>query len=215
MTRSEIIDRFRQENPEITTNRISDSVLQSWCIQADKDFCARARLITGETEFSAIEDTRFYDLTSYITKFYDINEYPGGGVCYDDERLDYRTKAEMDSLRKDWRTEDSSTPTDYFRENQYLKLSPPPNGTDTILVDAVLISDDFDDDNKTPFNQLTYLEPFHYAINLYLEWKAMKKINKPQDAQSAREEYLDYAKWVMAELAGRKYGKITFVPKYR
>lgn len=210
MDKLEIKNRFREENPELTSRVIAGSVLDSWLQEGDKNFCARAGLIVGSTTFDSEIDEPEYDLTAQITSFYDIDEYPGGGVAFSDDRLDFRSISELDELRPSWRTASSGTPTDYYRRGGSIFLSPPPDSEDDIEVYAILISDDFDDDAKLPFNQLTYLEPFHYGLVLYLNWRAKGKIGKPEERNVAMAEYNEYIRWTMAELASGKYGPINF-----
>lgn len=213
MNRTEIIDSFRVQNPEITDRVISDAQLAVWCEEGDKEVCARTRCIVADEIWDAVEDTDSYDLTVHISKFYDIDEYPGGGVSYDDSRLVKTTIAELDQLTPSWRTADSGTPKKYYRRGKYLHFNKPTDGTSEIHVYAVLISDDFDSDNKTPYNQLTYLEPFHPALVRYLTMRAKAKVGKPQDAKQAETEYQTYINWMKTELSGGKRGPIYFQPK--
>ena len=118
MTRTEIIENFRVTNPEITDRVISDAELATFCKEGDKEVCARTRCIVGDETWDAVEDNDNYDLTTYISKFYDIDEYPGGGVSYDDNRLKKTTIAELDQLTPSWRTNDSGTPTKYYRRGK-------------------------------------------------------------------------------------------------
>lgn len=91
MILADIIEFFRIENPEITTNRISDALLKKWCLPADKEVCAITRCIVGDFTFNSVVSTSVYltryDLTTYEAKFYDIDDYPGGGVSYYKRRL--------------------------------------------------------------------------------------------------------------------------------
>ena len=215
MTRAEIIERFRQENPEITIRVLADSVLNSWCEIGNLEICTRANLITKETTFSAIADQSTYDLTSEISKFYDISEYPGGGVNYNGKRLTKRAKSEMSALHTGWRSSSSGTPTEYFRDEKNIVLWRPPSGTEDIIVDAVLLADPFDDDAKTPYNELSYLEPFHYAIVKYLTWRAKSKVGKPQDASTASLEYVAFIDWMKKEIGSGENNIINFTPRSR
>lgn len=217
MTRTEIIERFRQENPEITANVVSDANLRSWLVIGDKETCAKARLLVSNDTIDTITGQAGYDLTE-LTNFYDIDENPGGGVSIVDDdgrekRLTKRSKSELDDSNPSWRTEASGTPKDYYRRGKYMYLRPSPSASmDFINIDYIAISDDFNDDNATPFNQLTHLEPFHYSLVLYLRMRAKSKVGKPEDAQTAMAEYDAYIKWMRKEIGGGKYGPISFRP---
>ena len=215
MTRAEIIEKFRAENPEITENVANDSVLYKWCLIADKEICAATRCITTiePTTISTTEDDERVNLSAHIDKFYDIDEYPGGGVCYNDDRLEQVTKAQLDEENPSWRDSSSGTPKKYFRRGNYIYFDKPidSNAYD-ITVDAVLISDDFNSNNKTPYNQLEYLEPFHDGINKYLQWRGKAKLGKDQDAIRAKNEYLEYTSWMKKLLSGGKQNVIFFTP---
>lgn len=219
MTRLEIIDRFRQENPEITDRVITDAALNSWCLVGNQEICARARLIVSDDTFDAVEDEDSYDLTNELTDFYDIDELPGGGVAYIDtdsneKRIVKKSIAELDDLSSSWRTADSGTPKYYYRRGQYLHLYPAPDDTiESIHVYFVQVAEDFDDDTKTPYNELTHLEPFHYGIVKYLALRAKAKVGKPQDSEIARTEYEEYIKWIKKEIGGGKHGPIFLRPK--
>lgn len=218
MIRSEIRQRFRDENPEITANVVSDVTLNSWMQTGDKEICAKARLIVDTDSVSAVEDQSQYDFTSLISKFFDIDEYPGGGISIIDTdgnetRLFHRTKAELDQLRRGWRTQASGTPKDYYRRGKYVYLVPAPDDSIASLnVDNILISDAFDDDAKTPYNQRLDLEPFHPGILFYLKWRAKDKIGKPEESMAAFSTYGAYVEWMRKSVGGGKYGPINFVP---
>ncbi len=215
MTRIEIKNRFRQENPDMTANVISNTILDSWCEAGDKEICARLRLIKSSTSFSSVVGTDTYNLMTRITNFYDIDEYPGGGVIYDDRRLTMKTIAQFDEERTNWRTASNGTPYDYARYNQNIILGRKPVSVKTIQVYAILLSDDFDDDNILPFNEYTYLEPFHYSLVLYLTMRAKGKVGKDEDAKKAREEYEEYLKWMKQEVNRGTHGEISFRPPHK
>jgi len=214
MTRSEIISKFRQENPEITARVIKTTVLNSWLPTGDKEFCAEVRCIvnTGET-IETTEDDQSYVLTDEIDKFYDIDDYPGSGVLYNGKRLEKTTMGLLDEESKNWRDRASGTPKKWYRRGNTLYLDRPiDSNEEDLTVYAVLISDDWNSD-VAPFNELTYLEPFHYAMVLYLRKRAKAKIGKGKDALAAAAEYAAYTKWAKSQLGGDKYSKILFQPK--
>ena len=210
MNREEIKNRFREENSEITDRRVPDTTLDSWCKEADKNFCARVRCIVGDTTFVSVVSEDTYDLTSKIDKFFDIDEFPGGGVAFNDKRLKLKTIAQWNERRSSWRTASNGTPVEYVKRGQNIILNCPVASAYDINIYTVLISDDFDDDSKTPFNQLNYLEPFHYAIVLFLSGKAKQKVGKPDEKVLAMSEYESYVKWAKTLLQGSKMGKISF-----
>jgi len=218
VNREEIRARFREENPEITDRVITDPVLYSWCIVGDQEICARARLIVSDDSFDAVEDEDSYNLTSELDKFFDIDEIPGGGVAYVDtsdkeKRIYPKSIAELDDMSRSWRTANSGTPKYYYRRGRFLKTYPAPDDTiSSFHVYFVAISDPFDDDNKTPYNQLTHLEPFHYGVVKYLTWRAKSKIGKREDAATAMAEYMDYIKWIKKEVGGGKNSAIYLRP---
>jgi len=213
MNRGEIITRFRGENPEITTNVASDTTLQSWCEVGNAEIARKARLIKGDTTFSAIVGVSQYNLSNEIDKFYAIDELPGGGVSFNDKRLESESIASLDMKRPSWRTASNGTPKDYYRRNQYLYLGTPPDATSDIQVYCVLLADPLDDDDKTPFNQLEYLESFHYSLVLYLKMRTfMGKVKKPDIAQLAQQEYQNYVTEMTNEVNREIYQEIRFRP---
>lgn len=219
MTRVEIITRFREENPEITSNVASDITLKSWLIIGNQEIVAKTRMIVASSSFDIVAGTAAYDLNALLSKFFDIDEYPGGGVSIVDTsgketRLGKTTKAEIDNNKSNWRTESSGTPREYYRRNNFLHLRPVPSSSIvSINVDYAVIANDFNSDNIEPFNELTHLRPFHYSLVLYLKMRAKAKIGKPEDVAMAMNEYNGYITWIEKELGGGKYGNIYFRPK--
>ena len=192
MNRGQVIARFREECPEITTRTISDAVLQAWCEVGEHEVCAKARLIKGDTTFSSIIGVKAYDLTSEITDFYDIDDLPGGGVIYDNDRLTKTSVAELDQLNASWRDNSNGVPDKYYRRGKFLNFECPSVAVKDVQVYTILVSDDWDDDTKDPFNQLSYLSPHHYVMVLYLIMRAKKKVGKRQEKIDAKQEYDDY-----------------------
>ena len=218
MTLPEIVTMFRTENPEITDRVITDILLKQWAKIGDKEICAITRCIVNDTTFDSVATTSAYntryDLTSEISKFYDIDDYPGGGVSFDDDPLEKTTIAELDQLTPSWRTRTAGTPKKYYRRGQYLYFDRPiETAALEIKVYAILISNDFTGDSQQPYNELTYLEPFHYGINKYLQWKVKEKVGKPNEGQVARQSFLDYAVWMKKQIGGGKYSPIYYEKK--
>jgi len=213
MDRGAIIQRFRQENPSITANVASDAVLQSWCEIGNLEVATRARLIRGETTFSSSIDEDTYNLTALIPSFYDIDELPGGGVVYNNKRIELESVASLDAKRSGWRTQSSGTPIDYYRRNQFLVFGRDPSSVEDVLVYSVLKPDTLDDDSKTPFNQLEHLEPFHYSLVLYLEMRVYgNKVIRPTSEMTAKQEYETYIDWLKKEVYRGIYQDIIMRP---
>ena len=214
MIRSEIIEQFRSDYPEINSRVVTDAMLYKWCIIGDKEFCAAVRCIVDNgTTISTTEDDQSYVLTDEVDKFYDINDYPGSGVLYNNKRLEKTTMAKLDGESPTWRDRASGTPKEWYRmgDTLYLDRKIDSNEEDLIIY-SVLISDDWDSD-VAPFNQLTYLEPFHFAMVLYLAKRAKAKIAKPEDSLKAQADFAAYIVWVKKQLGGTHYAPIFFTPK--
>ena len=212
MDRTEIITRFREDNPEITDRVITDTVLKSWLIVGNLEFATKARMISTINTFNTVEDIDQYDLTSEIPKFFDIDEWPGGGVAYDAERITQTSRSELDSKVRSWRSYSSGTPKKYYRRNQYIYFERPPDEVVEVTVDAIIKPDDFDDDAKTPFNELSYLEPYHYGLVLYLTMRAKGKVGKSEEFSSAYAEYMQYINDTKKTIRGNRIDKIQIVP---
>lgn len=214
MTRSEVISAFREDNPEITARVVSNAVLETWLLTGDKEFCAEVRCIVDQdgTTISTSEDDRSFDLVSNIDNFFDIDDYPGSGVLYNDKRLKKTTMAALDEENERWRDWPSGTPKKWYRRGNTLYLDRAiDSNEEDLIVYSVLISDDWDSD-VAPYNELAYLEPFHYAMVLYLQKRAKAKVGKGTDSLKAAAQYNDYVKWVKRQLGGDKYAAIHFAP---
>ena len=222
MIRTELISNFRAECPEIDINVISDAILQNWLFTGDKEICAATRCIVGETTFNTVINDTKWDLTAKIPNFYDINEWPGGGVNLDGDRLTKTTKAELDDIDEYWRQNGAGNPEFYFRYGKYIYTEMPVDSVYVMIVDAVLVSDDYNAD-VMPFNQLPYLVPFHWSLVLYLIKKAKAKVGKPDEAAIAEKEFTNFIAWMKKEVQGGMSSKVLYrqpngqivTPRYR
>lgn len=216
MIRSEIKAKFREENPEITIRVLKDSVLNSWLEEGNKEVCIKTRVIVDQngTTISTVENDQTWDLTNEIPNFYDIDSYPGSGVTYDDKRIIEKTMAQLDEEARNWRSRNSGTPKAYYRRGKWIVLDRAiDSAAEDVKVYSVLIPDAYTDD-VAPFNQLTYLEPFHYSLIYYLQKRAKMKIGKSGEEVKALQEYDAYIKWMKKELGGGKYTQKNYVPDW-
>ena len=63
MNRSEIRERFRQENPEITDRVLSDAAINAWLLQGNIQFCCETKIIQKSGTLSSFADEDTYDLS--------------------------------------------------------------------------------------------------------------------------------------------------------
>lgn len=220
MLMSDIIQRFRDENPELDANVIPDATLMSWLLIGDQEVCMRTRLIVQEgLSITAVSGQSTYSLTSLSSLFFDISEQPGGGLSYTNtsgsyKRITKRTKAWLDTNNSQWRTASSGTPRYYYRSGANIIVYPKPDSTiSNFNVDLVLLSNSFTQLNQSPYNQLPYLAPFHYALVLYLMWRSKIKIGKGEEADVALKTYSGYLQWMISTIGGGKYDEIEFRPQ--
>lgn len=220
MLMSDIIQRFRDENPELDANVIPDATLMSWLLIGDQEVCMRARLIYEEdVNITATAGQNTYSLTSLTPLFFDINESIGGGLVYFNtsgsyKRIYPKTKAWLDNNNSQWRTASTGTPRWYYRSGGSVVVYPTPDNTiANFNVDLVLLSNPFNNLNIMPYNQLPYLAPFHYALVLYLMWRAKNKIGKQEESDTALKAYLAYIDWMIKTVGGGRYGEMEFRPQ--
>jgi hypothetical protein len=215
MTRTEIIARFRGENAEITDRVLTDTVLNSWLEEGNIEVCIKTRCIVTDATFDSVAtnsvyDTK-YDLSALIPNFYDIDKYPGGGVSYDDDPLDETTVSDLDAKGSSWRTRAAGTPEKYYRRGKYLYFDyPVETAGGEIRVYAILKPDAFNNDSLEPYNGLLHLEPFHYALVLYLQKRAKMKVGKSGEELKAMQEYDRYVEWMKREINKGKFSPIVF-----
>ena len=217
---SDIIQRFRDEYPELDANVISDATLMSWLLIGDQEVCMKCRLITVENvNITAVPGQNKYSLTSLNPLFFDINESYSGGLVYYNTSGSYKrvypkTKAWFDNNYSQWRTASTGTPRWYYRQNDYIVTYPTPNDTvSNFNVDLVLLSNPFNNLNIAPYNQLPYLAPFHYALVMYLQWRAKIKIGKAEEADTALKAYSGYIQWMINTIQGGRQGEMEFRPQ--
>lgn len=216
---SDIIQRFRDENPELDSNVITDATLMSWLLDGDLETCTRVRLINSEgTVITSVTNQSTYDLTNTTPLFLDIDESVGGGLCYyltsgTYKRIEKVTKAWLDNNNSQWRTASAGTPRYYYRYGKNIVVYPKPNSTVSYFsVDLILLSNPFNNLNIMPFNQLPYLSPFHASLKLYLMWRAKIKIGKAEESDTALKAYTAYTDWMIKTIGGGKYGSMEFRP---
>lgn len=211
MIRSEIVDKFRQENSEIPSRVISDAVIESWLIQGDKEFCAETRCIVDQGSLiTTVVNEQYWDLEAEIPKFYDIDIQSTSGVTYNAKALIKTSMSELDMESKSWRARNAGVPKKWFRRGKYLWFDRKvDSAADDIVVYSVLISDDWTTDIQ-PYNDLDYLSPFHSAMVLYLTRRAKAKVGKPEEAMAAQAEYSGYMKWARSQLGSTRFGEIYF-----
>ena len=213
MTRAEIKDKFRAENPELTTRVLPEDVLNTWCVEANLQACIITRCIVDNTPTSItpVENEEYWDLTAKITRFYDIDEWPGGGVYYNDKVLKKTSMSELNKSSRTWTSRASGTPTKYFRRGKYLWVDRPiDSNVYTIKVHSVLYPTNYTSDADTPFNNLSYLAGFSDAISKYLQWRGKVKLRKYDEAQVAKQEFLTYCMWMKKMIGGGTQSPIRF-----
>lgn len=218
MTREELRDQFRVENPAITVRVIKDPALNTYMKSGNVQVCCDTRCImSNESEIiESVADTQFYDLESNISNFYDIDDLPGGGVYYDDLPLVKSSAGEMNYKKKNWKESSSGTPKKYWRRGKWLWFDVPCEDADLeIAVDCILKPDDFDDDAQEPFNGLGTLQPYTDAIVKYMQWRCKQKKGKENEAARAKKEYDEYVAWMRKRVKSAKFGPIYFKPSDR
>lgn len=198
MTRQEIRDKWRNENPEITTRVISDAVANDWLLQANKEVCAETRCIVSNVSetFNTVANTQYYDLEAQIDNFFDIDDLPGGGVYYNDVPLEKSSPSEMNSQKRTWRSSSSGTPKKWWMRGKYLWFDKAPDAAQDVDVDCIYIPNDFDSDSEEPFNELGYLQVYSDSLSKYLQWRTKQKVGKQEEAAIAQKAYYDYVAWM-------------------
>lgn len=214
MTRQEIREDFRTENPEITDRVITDALLNSWMKKANKEICAIARCIVSNVSstFTASTSAQYYDLESLISKFYDIDDSPGGGVYFNDIPITKSNPAEMNQNKRTWRSSSTNTPKKWWRRGKYLWFDVVPSAAEDVDIDSILLPDDFDADEKEPYNELGHLQVFSDGINKYLQWRCKQKVGKPEEAMTAQKSYYEYTTWMKKMVNSSKAAPIFLRP---
>lgn len=216
MTRAELRNQFRVENPEITDRVITDAELNSFMLSANKQICCETMcIVSNVTEtFNSVVDTQYYDLESNITNFYSIDDNPGGGVYYNDLPLTKTTPAELNRNNRSWKSRSSGTPLKYWLRGKYLWFDRAPDASSIeIGVDCAYIPDDFDADGKEPFNELGHLQVFTDGIVKYLQWRCKQKIGKFDEAANAKNDLASYTAWMRKQVRGAKNMTSQIRPK--
>jgi hypothetical protein len=215
MTRQELRDKFRAENPEITDRVITDVTLNTWMKIANKEVCCMTRCIVSNVPqtFNTTIGIQYYDLEQRISNFYDIDDLPGGGVYYNDEALEKASPSEMNHRNSKWLSAEDGTPKRWWMRGKYLWFDVAPDAADDVDVDCILLPSDFDSDSEQPFNELGYLQTYDDSISKYLQWRCKAKVGKPEEANIAKKDYLDYVAWMKKSVRSMKASPIQLKPK--
>ena len=217
MNRSEIRQKFREENPSVTERVVTDATLNSWMLTADKEICAQTRCIQSNTPetFNASITLQYHDLSAEIPKFYGIDDIPGAGVSFKNKPLTRSSASQMNRINRNWKTQSAGTPKRYWiKQGRYLWFDRVASVASEIGIDVIFISDDFDNDAKSPYNSLSHLQPFHNGVNKYLEWQAQAKIKDRESENTAKNNYLSYVKWMKSMVSSASSGAIQGRPSY-
>jgi hypothetical protein len=215
MTRQELREKFRDENPEATTRVVTDTELNAWMLVANNEICTFTRcIVQNEPEvIESVVGTQFYDLEAAVSNFLDIDDMPGGGVYYDNKPLILSSPGEMNRISKNWRTASDGTPKRYWRRGKYLWLDRAPDTANVdISVEIILKADDFDQDSEEPFNGLGHLQAYSDSINKYLQWRLKRKLGKSNEAKDALDDYNSYLTLMKKAVKAGKYGPVSIRP---
>ena len=216
MTRAELRAKFRTESPEITERVITDSQLNTMMMDANSEVSCETRCIVRNEPISVVSvaNQQFYDLQTLVPNFYAIDDLPGDGVSYNGTSLDKSSPGEEKYLSKAWRAREAGTPKRYWlRGGRYLWLDRKPDTSAlAILVECVLLPDDFDSDLEEPFNGLEHLQVYAPAIIKYCQWQCKMKVGKPDEGAIAYNTYAKYVAWMKKTIKGGKHGAIFIRP---
>lgn len=122
---------------------------------------------------------------------------PDGGVQYlnADSEWDPLKQTTMDWLDENelsWRTNESDDPEYYYIKGNYIYLYPKPDTTraNALMIHYGTIPTLMAAEADEPFNNLTYLDPFHYLVALKVKIQAKQAKGKFADATILSQEYV-------------------------
>lgn len=212
MTRQEIRERFRQENPDITDRTISDTVLNDWINLGQEEMAAETQFLVEDLAFTTVSTQLSYDLTTLSSKFYNIDD-KSSGVFYDNKFLVPSSPAELANSNKRFKENTAGEPKAWYRRQNTITLDKYPESAKELLVPCVLLPNDMTSDSDIPFNGLLYLSPVHYGLVAYLTMKAKGKLDKKEAMSIAQQEYMTYVQKGRNLVTSNRKGAVSNLPR--
>lgn len=209
--RTQIRNNIR--DTDSSRQRYSDSILNGFINEAQKDISSQIWFIEKSTSYVLTANDVYYDLPSDFlgvrhVVFTDAN----------DVTIELNEKSEEAVIQKEPDYENSSTgsPVQYFYrqsksggtafEISYLPV-PTSTSTGTVRVDYFCQPTDLSSDSGVPFNGLLPFVPYHYTL-VYAVTLRIKLIEAKTDEATVYAQLYDRAIQVMRDAIGRK-------PNYR
>jgi hypothetical protein len=211
MTRQEIRERFRQENPDITLRTIDDATLNLWIDEGQMDMASTCKFIVDDLTFTTSASVLSYDLSTLSDRFFTIDDKTSG-IFYDDELLLQASAAQLANKDRKFKQNTTGTPKYWYRRKNIIYLDKYPQASKTLVIPCVLFTNDITSDSDIPFDSLAYLSPIHYGLVAYLSWNAKVKLGKKDEASLSFQKYQLYLEKGKQLIDANRLGTVYLSP---
>jgi hypothetical protein len=212
MTRQEIREMFYEQTTEADKLRnAKETTIDSWLTEGEKDFVMRTYCIVEEYSTTTTLNVRNYDLLDLEPLFLDV-DIDSGGVWYDDESLTQTTQSQLSNEDRKWRNHLGGTVNKWWLRKSTVWLDKNPKASKTLIVSIAKKPNPLIQDSQIPFDELSYLEPYHIALVKYLQMRFKSSLGKEEGAMISKSEYEGYINECKDRLSTGRSGSASFEP---
>lgn len=195
MNLGELRDKLKRDHPE--TQGFTDAQMNAELNEGQLEIVMLTDALQNEANFN-ITTEESYSVSTIASDFLKIDREGGLLVkVLNDEtefdRLTYRSMETLDVLYSGWRDADSSLPHSYFLRGDNIHIYP--KSKDSIANGGRLYyiqkPTAMSGDTSNPFNNLSWLYPFHKVIVLYAAMTILTSVKKYAEANAVEALYAD------------------------
>jgi len=192
---SELRSKLKRDHPEI--KGFTDAQINTELNEGSLEIAQVTECLPTNEDQTLTKDTETFALPSDF-----LNIDREGGVLAKIlssntkfQRLHYRTQEELDSDYSFWRDQTAGTPHSYFIRGTNVHIFPKFSGTSVssglriyYFQSPTVMTTGSD---QEPFNNVSYLDPFHKTVVLYAAEVILTSIKKYGDAAAVHRLYVD------------------------
>lgn len=197
LTLSDIETQIRRNvrDTAASGNRYSDSILDDWINEAQREIVNMTWCVNASTSVSLVASTTYYSLPDdFITPYLVLFTETGEDTIQMKERLEGSLYDDNPSFEDT----SSGSPTEYFLRQSlsggnniqvgFVQV-PTSSSTGTVRIDYYAYPADLSSDSDVPFGGLLHLKPYHYALVNHVTAKIKALEAKTAEADFYRLEF--------------------------
>lgn len=205
--RSQIRMLVNDTDTDTSLNRWTDAQLNQRIEMAQLDIIARSRGLTNTTYYTMVTSISVYalpqDLLTTNRVAYYIRNTTG---AY--KKMERMTLLGLDEWNNYWQQLANGLPERYYIWSSTIGIVPPPtvsySGYNNLRIDYTVIPSSFVSDTSVPFNNVTYLYPYHELIIWYVVYWCKMDEKLYQESTFFGNRYYDLLKIMYQELNSKE-----------